>query len=312
MIWPAFGCLAACLMLSLVAPRIGRTMDPALATRVLGGVCVVAAVSALWVIGVDAGTSLVQIPLIARFGNWSPQLLQLADPVPRWLALACLLLTASAVLAGVWVVVRRARGLLSMHQALAGAAAAGSLLIIDDPRVTAFATPAAGGRVAVTTGLLRLLPPDERRALLAHEVAHLRHHHFWWVAAADVGAAVFPPFRATARVVAESAERWADECAAAEVGDRKVVARALARAAVYAHPVAPAGGVTAVGGRVVDRVQAMLAPPPARRLVPVWALVTLLSLSMLAAWTVGRGADTMVDHSHHSGQISSGLDRGHP
>jgi hypothetical protein len=86
----------------------------------------------------------------------------------------------------------------------------------------------------------------------------------------------------------------------------------LARAAVSAAPLQPAGAVTAVGGQVVDRVQAMLAPPPARRLVPVWALVVLLSLSTMAAWTVGLGADAMFDQSHHSGQIASGSDQGHP
>jgi Zn-dependent protease with chaperone function len=312
MIWPGFVCIAACLLVALVAPRVGRSIEPALATRLLGGACVAAALSVLWVIGLDAGTSLVQIPAIARFGHWSPQLLRLADPVPRWLAVGCAFVVTAAIIAGISTAVRRIRGLIAMRRMIAGAATAGPLIVLDDPRVVAFATPVAGGRVAITTGMLRQLPADERRALLAHESAHLHHHHYWWVTMADLAASVCPPLRATAQVVGESAERWADECAASAVGDRKVVARALARAAVSAAPVRPAGGVTAVGGRVVDRVQAMLAPPPVRRLVPVWALVVLVGLSTMTAWTVGQGADTMFDQSHHSGQIASGSSQGHP
>jgi Zn-dependent protease with chaperone function len=312
MIWPGFACIAACLMLALVAPRVGRSIQPALATRLLGGVCVAAALSVLWVIGLDAGTSLVQIPVIARFGHWSPHLLRLADPVPQWLAIGCAVMATAGVAAGISTAVRRLRGLIAMRRMIAGAPTAGPLIVIDDPRITAFATPVGGGRVAITTGMLRQLPADERQALLAHEAAHLHHHHYWWVTAADLAASICPPLRATAQMVGQSAERWADECAAEAVGDRKVVARALARAAVSAAPVQPAGGVTAVGGRVVDRVQAMLAPPPARRLVPVWALVVLLGLSTMTAWTVGRGADTMIDNSHHSGQMASGSSQGHP
>jgi Zn-dependent protease with chaperone function len=312
MIWTGFGCIAACLLLALVAPRVGRSIEPALATRLLGGVSVAVALSVLWVIGLDASTSLVQIPVIARFGDWSPQLLRLADPVPVWLAIGCGIVASAAVFAGISTAVRRIRGLVTMRRMIARGATTGPLIVIDDLRVAAFATPVGGGRVAITTGMLRLLHSDERRALLAHESAHLRHRHYWWVTAADLAASVCPPLRATAQMVGESAERWADECAATAVGDRKVVARALARAAVSAAPLQPAGGVTAVGGHVVDRVQAMLAPPPARRLVPVWALVVLLSLSTMAAWTVGRGADTMFDQSHHSGQIASGSDQGHP
>src|SRR5215469_11419087 len=98
MIWPAFGCIAACLLLALVAPRVGRTIEPALATRLLGGVSVAVALSVLWVIGLGASTSLVQIPVIARFGDWSPQLLRLADPVPVWLAIGCGIVASAAVI----------------------------------------------------------------------------------------------------------------------------------------------------------------------------------------------------------------------
>jgi Zn-dependent protease with chaperone function len=161
----------------------------------------------------------------------------------------------------------------------------------------AFATPVRGGRVVLTTGALRALPPDERRALLAHEEAHLRHHHYWWVSAAEIAATMCPPFRATARRVGEAAERWADEDAAVAVGDRRVVARALARTALYGSVPRPSGAVSAAGGPMVVRVQAMLDPPPGRRLLPATALVILLGLSLMTAWTVGSRADDFFDSS---------------
>jgi Zn-dependent protease with chaperone function len=300
MIWPASGCLAACLVLATLAPWVGRVIQPALATRLLGGVCVAAAGSLLWVAALSAITEVVQIPVVARWGDWSPQLLRSTDPVPRWFAVACVAAAASALIAGGLAIMGRARGLATMRRNVGES----QLTVIEDSRIVAFATPVRGGRVVVTTGALRTLPPDERRALLAHEEAHLRHHHYWWVTIAEVAAAMCPLFRATARRVAEAAERWADEDAAEAVGDRRVVARALARTALHGSAPRPSGAVSVAGGPMVVRVRAMLDPPPSRRLLPATALVVLLSLSLITAWTVGSRADDFFDSS--STPVASG------
>jgi hypothetical protein len=131
------------------------------------------------------------------------------------------------------------------------------------------------------------------------------------VAAADVSAAVCPMLRATARTVAATSERWADEAAAAAVGDRRVVARALARAALLASPTAVvAGAVHAVDGRVVHRVKAMLAPPPPRRLIPAWVLAMLVAATVATAWGVAQSADHLLDSAGVRAQGQTTVDLG--
>jgi Zn-dependent protease with chaperone function len=297
MTWAALGCLAACLGLSLVAPHLGRSTRPDAATRLLAGISVATAGAVLWVVVLAAGTSVGQIPIVARIGEWSPQLLARFDPVPRWVAIGCTAIIAWALGSGTWIVCGQLRGLARLGRALAGAHPAGWLTVVDDPRGIAFATPAGGGRIVVSTGMLRALEPDERAVLLAHESAHVRHRDYWWVAAAHVAASVCPILRATARVVAQSAERWADEDAAAAVGDRAVVARALARAALHTPARSPRGAVAAAHGQILGRVEAMLAPPPVRRAAPVWILVILLVISLVTAWQVGANADAVFDRA---------------
>jgi Zn-dependent protease with chaperone function len=298
MIWAAVDCLAACVAVCLLAPRLGPLVQPALATRILGTTAVATAIALFWVAVLGAGTLLAQIPVVARAGEWSPELLAAADPVPRWAALGCLVMAIRALVLGARTIGSQLTGLLDLRRTLNGLPAAGSLTVIDDPRGVAFATPARGGRIVVSTGMLRALEPDERRALLAHESAHVRHGHYWWVAAARVSAAICPMLRATARGVAQSAERWADEDAATRLGDRMVVARAVARAALHTSAAAsPRGSVAAADGHVVRRVEAMLRPPPRRRLAPALLLVSLLALSSITAWKFGEHTDTLFDRA---------------
>ncbi len=298
MIWAAGWCLVACLGICVAGPRFGRLIHPATATRLLAALCLAVATAVLWVLGLVAGTLVAQIPVVARAGDWSPDLLAAEDPVPRWVAYGCVIATLAAAVAGVWTVAVQASALIRLHRALAGVPAAGRLTVLSDERRIAFATPAAGGRIVVSSGMLRALEPDERRVLLAHESAHTRHGHYWWTATAHLAATVCPILRGTARAGSNAAERWADEDAAAAVGDREVVARALARAAVRTSAgLVPRGGVASVGGEVLDRVEAMMRPRPVWRVGPVWLLVGLLLVGLVAAWAVGVHADTLFDQA---------------
>ncbi len=298
MIWAVLDCLAGCFAVAVLAPRIGPLVQPPLATRLLTGASVAIALAVLWVLGLSAGTVLGQIPVVARVGEWSPQLLAAEDPVPRWAAISCLLAAAYGLAAGTRCLAAQLTGLLAIRRTLADTRAAGALIVLDDARGVAFATPVRGGRVVVSTGMLRALEPDERQALLAHEFSHRQHGHYWWVAAARVSAAICPILTPTARRVAQSAERWADEDAASQVGDRMIVARALARAALHTSAApTPAGTVAGTGGPLVSRVEAMFAPPPRRRLAPACVLVGLLALSIITAWLVGEHTDTLFDHA---------------
>jgi len=183
-------------------------------------------------------------------------------------------------------------------------ASPGSLVILESDRPDAFSTPGQRGRVYVTTSMLRVLRPDERRALLAHEASHLAHRHAWWLIASDLAAVVNPMLVPTARAIAHGVERWADEDAARDIGDRGTVARAVARAALHVHAsataapaAAPIAGTAAVGGRVPDRVRALLVAPPRPRLLPVLVLTALLMASLGSGYAIQNHTEEYFDHA---------------
>ncbi|MFD0515724.1 M56 family metallopeptidase [Streptomyces aureus] len=112
------------------------------------------------------------------------------------------------------------------------------LAVLDDETPQAFALPGVPGRIVVSRGMLRCLGDGEREALLAHERAHLRRRHHLFQAVWRLTAAVNPLLQPLAEAGGFVLERWADEEAAAHVGSRTVVARAVGRAASPppAHP----------------------------------------------------------------------------
>nr|WP_240942045.1 M56 family metallopeptidase [Planosporangium thailandense] len=172
-----------------------------------------------------------------------------------------------------------------------------NLVVVDSDQPDAFAIPPPSGRIVVTTGLLRALSADERRVLLAHEQAHVDHHHAWWVLATDLAAATNPLLRSSAQAVRHAVERWADEDAARQVGDRVLTARTIARAALLVTPTQPAQAMTATGGNVPDRVRALMGAPPRRRLLPVLGMATILALSLSASAGVDSRTDTVFDRA---------------
>jgi hypothetical protein len=197
----------------------------------------------------------------------------------------------------------------------------GSLVVIDGPDVEVFAVPARRGRIVATRSLLAALPADERRAVLAHESAHLRNHHHRYRLAAELASAVNPLLRPLARGVEYATERWADEAAARVVGDRRVVASALARCGLQAA--APARSEpwaatalhaslhhaslhhasrhhTTEPSRLVRRVEALLAPAPRRRPLLVAGVAALLVVAMAAVAETQQDAERLFENASHS------------
>jgi beta-lactamase regulating signal transducer with metallopeptidase domain len=125
--------------------------------------------------------------------------------------------------------------------------------------------PGRPGRVVVAESLLVALSAPERRALLAHERAHLAHGHHWHRGAVTLAAAANPLLGQLRSEIVYATERWADEDAAAEVGDRREVATALARVALIARRPAPGLRLALATQSVPARVAAMLARPPCGR-----------------------------------------------
>lgn len=155
--------------------------------------------------------------------------------------------------------------------------------IIDMVEPVAFAQTGRHGGVVISTGMLAVLDPVERRALLAHEHAHIRHRHDRYLLLGQLAAGL-PPLTPLATRQRHFLERWADEEAARTVGDREVVARAVARAALASHH-RPVLALSALGANVPARVEALLRPPVASGQATVWAAVaaTAVVIAFVAA-----------------------------
>ncbi|MER6616734.1 M56 family metallopeptidase [Streptomyces xantholiticus] len=163
-----------------------------------------------------------------------------------------------------------------------------SVAVLPDRTPYAYALPGRRrdrGRVVVTTGMLAGLSSAERRALFAHERAHLVGRHDRFLLTVQLAARVNPFLRPLRTAVTYTAERWADEEAAAAVGSRRVVARAIGKAGLITRgaPIATLAGFSAIGP-VPRRVAALLEPAPAAHAWP-----PLSTTAGLAAWGAAAG-----------------------
>jgi beta-lactamase regulating signal transducer with metallopeptidase domain len=166
----------------------------------------------------------------------------------------------------------------------------------------------------VSRGLLGLLDDHERDAVLAHELAHLLlGHHRLLLLARIISAAlgtVVPPVGDTYASLARELEVLADQAAASAVGDRRVVARALAKAALAAAAAAAPAATVAFGGAcdLAYRLDRLTADGPredrrgiaaagigllAAGLLAIVAF-TLQPAGLAAAVTVGGGTVTSI------------------
>jgi len=278
---------AALLLLGVARPAARRLPPPRaallLAVAALGGATV-------WVIVVGLLAVLLagQVPLVAATGRWSARLVGAGDPVPAVASVAAWVAVAVG-LAGAGVLTRRllaeARAWLPAYRS---DRCAGVLVVIDDPAPAAVAVPGWPGRIIVSSGMLRALPADERRVLLAHERCHLDHAHWLIRFAVRLAAAACPLARPCVAACDQALERWADEAAAAETGDRSLTARAVARAALARQASPLPAGVGFTDGQVGDRVAALLAPPPRRRWLPAALPLAVLAVAGFCALLAGH------------------------
>lgn len=142
------------------------------------------------------------------------------------------------------------------------------------------------GRVVVSTALLDCLDSREREALLAHERSHLAARHHRFLLAARLAAQANPFLRPLRTAIVFGTERWADEEAAQAVGDRRLVARTVGKAALVSHRTpAPTFAGLAAPGPVPRRVKALLEPPPEVRIWPPAYTAVGLALWIAAAGT---------------------------
>ncbi|GIF20557.1 hypothetical protein BJ973_001537 [Actinoplanes tereljensis] len=277
--------LLLALPLALGARRIAARGAPGPAAWALTVAASVAAICSTWSLTMLALTMLDDVPPLATLDNHPS--LELPEPVPGPIALVAGLLLLGG---GVRLVRDVTRRITTNRRLRAIGDPAHEMVVADWSTPMAVAVPGTArrpGHLLVTTGILRLLNSGERQVVLAHERAHLAHRHHRLTAVAAAAAAVNPLLIPVRRQVEFLVERWADEDAAADVGDRGLTARAVARAALASASGGVALGID--GGVAVQRVRALAQPTPApllRRLIgPV-----LLSAAILAVAAAATGS----------------------
>ncbi|OKJ62023.1 hypothetical protein AMK27_14080 [Streptomyces sp. CB02009] len=296
-----------------VARLAEQRLHPRTATRLLAVVAGVSAVCSTLCLGLLMIVGTAQLPGNPLPDSWSDPDVRAAlpyDEIAGRAAIPALLAVLVSCGAAAWRQVRVRRrvvaALAGLPQtpvavlpdrtpyayAVPGGAVRGGARVTGRPKARGHGRPKARGggrgRVVVSTGMLAGLAPAERRALFAHERAHLAARHHRHLLTVHLAARANPFLRPLRTAVSYTAERWADEEAAAEVGSRRSVARAIGKAALLA-PRAPAAALPALtggdAGPVPRRVAALMRPAPAGRAWP--PVGTAVGL---AVWCAACGA----------------------
>ncbi|MFG2489045.1 M48 family metalloprotease [Streptomyces virginiae] len=247
-------------------------------TAVLLAVCSTLCLALLMVVGTA------QLPGNPLPDGWSdPEVREAVplDEVAGRAAIPALLAVLVSCLAAGW---RHYRVRKQATRAVAGLSGR-SVAVLPDQVPYAYALPGRqGGQVVVSTGMLAGLTPGERRALFAHERAHLAGRHHRFLLGVQLAARANPFLRPLWTAVAFTAERWADEEAAARTGSRRTVALAVGKSALVSRGAPVASLAHFAAGPVPRRVAALLGPAPVAR---NW--VSVFTTLGLAMWTAAAG-----------------------
>jgi beta-lactamase regulating signal transducer with metallopeptidase domain len=299
----------ASVLLALHGERLGRALPPATAVRVLTAAALACALGVGFVLAAGAFTVLAEIPFLANTGRWSVSVLRGDDPVPALLGLVPAIAVSAFLARALHRGAQHLQDLAAAHVTCRrlGPAASG-LIIVPDEAPQAYTLPGLSGRIVVSTGMLKALSGDERRVLLAHEDSHLRHRHHAYLQLSDLAATANPLLRPSARAVRLGVERWADEDAAQHTGDRPLVARALARAALALPPPTAADPRLALGAvrsAVTQRVRALLGPPPPRRPLTTIAVTVLIAAVLCAVLGTEKATEHRFEQARHAYDLTA-------
>lgn len=305
------------LFAALAARPLADRLPPGAATWLLAASALALALASSAVLGMLALSALVRIPVIDALGHLSRPVIRSGDAVSLPVAIvAGGLLVMAAVAAGraVW---RRGRAIAAAHRHASSLPGASQVVVTEDSAADAYTVPGWPCRIVITQGMLRALSGGERDVLLAHERSHAQCSHYLFTSVARLAAAANPLLRPAAAQVGYTVERWADERAAAQAGNRTLAARAVARAALATSAAPPDrdAAMTALGlitqegerrgglphadlhraGQVPRRVAALLAPPPRLRLLMLAAAVVLVVISGAAALEAARNFHQLIE-----------------
>lgn len=168
--------------------------------------------------------------------------------------------------------------------------------LIESERPLCMAAGLGARRILVSRGLWAAIGGPERAVVLAHERAHLRRRDALVTSALRLCAPLHVPSvaRWLARELEIAAEQVCDEAAAAEAGDRMLVAETILRVEQMTRAAGPAPRLAGAGFgscAVVRRVEALLAEPSAPGPQRLWRPGVVLGTLLLIL-----GADTL----HHT------------
>jgi Zn-dependent protease with chaperone function len=238
------------------------------------------AFAGVWAISVPAFVYLFHTSSDGTFAGWCRTLVSHGD-VPAWIGLPSLILLLLVLIR----VVRRWRSLRAASRSIPQGS---PITVITGEEPVAMTTPGKAGRIIVSTGLMNALTPLERRAVLAHERTHLACRHDRFLLVADLAVTAMPLVAPLNRLMRRSLERWADEAAAVEVGDRDVVARAIEIAARSTLGL-PSLGSALGQSDVIARLDALGAAAPPNQATLLGALLIAVSLAVTLTDVAGTG-----------------------
>ena len=302
---------------ALAARPLADRLPPAAATWLLAASALALALASSAVLGMLALSALVRIPVIDALGHLSRPVINSGDAVSLPVAIVAgglLVMAAVAACRAVW---RRGRAIAAAHRHASRLPGAGQVVVTEDNAADAYTVPGWPCRIVITQGMLRALSAGERSVLLAHERSHAQGSHYLFTSVARLAAAANPLLRPVAAQAGYTVERWADERAASQAGDRTLAARAVAHAALAtsASPPDRDAAMSALGlitqererrsgipradlsraGQVPRRVAALLAPPPRLRLLLLVAAIVLVAVAGGAALEAARNFHQLIE-----------------
>ncbi|WP_261556286.1 M56 family metallopeptidase [Frankia tisae] len=297
--------LLANVVIALGAPALARRLPYRMKPAALTASAVLAAAGWMSSLGLLAASFVDRVPALAhRLGTTT--VAQAAALPPSSVGLAAVVAVGCG--AGMLLAASMRNGLaLIRAERLVRRLPAGRVHVLPQRRPDACAIGGVtGGRVVITAGLLDCLDAAERDAVLAHERAHLIGGHHWLRMTVACCAAVDPLLRRLPDLVEIACERWADEHAASGAGQRRVLARALGKAALATlqdakgagtHPAGRATPSSTTCGfhhhAVTERMAALLDGSPHATRVPA---TVLLTTSALMAVMIGSAVHAGTDY----------------
>lgn len=295
----AVSLLAGSLLAALAWP-LARRLSPPTATVVLTGAALSTAAGTGFIGCVLGFQALAGEPLVATLGGWDVTSIEASLPGPDAAAVVgavVLVLLARTVL----VTVRQGQDLLDSTRTCRTVPDSAGLVITADGQAPE-ALAGFPGRIVVGAPVLAALTPGSRRAVLAHEAAHLAHRHHAYLQLVEIAIAANPLLRPVRGATRYATERWADESAARQVGDRGAVAAAIATVATLTPPVGRRVRTTALAAAAdvtTARVRALLSPATRSRRGALAAAVLVILAPATAAVAVEHRTETVFEQAQH-------------